>query len=126
MARRYHGRAAEYKIVRRACRVTCNVLNRSVVLGVGGRGLARITTIFFDLGGVCLSNGWDHDQRKVVAGDLGFDYEAFDSRHQQVADSLERGHLSLEDYLQRTIFYESRSFTKEDVVEAIQRQSTPF
>ena len=88
--------------------------------------MGAITTIFFDIGGVCLSNGWDHEQRQAVAAALGFDYESFDSRHRQVVDSLERGELTLEDYLSWTLFYEPRPFTREDVVQAIQQLSTPF
>jgi len=85
-----------------------------------------ITTIFFDIGGVCLSNGWDHEQRQALAQQLGFDYEAFDSRHRQVIDSLERGQLTLEEYLRWTLFYQPRAFSMEQVIHAIQQLSTPF
>lgn len=88
--------------------------------------MATITTVFFDLGGVCLSNGWDHEQRQVVARSLGIDYEAFDSRHRQVVDSLERGQLTLEEYLEWTMFYEPRPFTIEYVIGEMQQLSTPF
>ncbi len=85
-----------------------------------------ITTLFFDLGGVCLSNGWYHEQRQQVAKSFSFDYEAYDARHRQVVDSLERGQLSLDDYLQWTLFYESRSFTRDEVKQAIFDLSTPI
>lgn len=88
--------------------------------------MGPITTIFFDLGGVCLSNGWDHEQRQALARKLGFDYEPFDSRHRQVVDSLERGQLALDEYLKWTLFYEPRSFTVERVIDEIQQLSTPF
>jgi len=88
--------------------------------------MAEITTVFFDLGGVCLSNGWDHEQRQELARRFGFDYEAFDSRHRQVVDALERGQLTLDDYLQWTLFYEPRSFLPADVIQAIEQLSTPF
>jgi putative hydrolase of the HAD superfamily len=86
--------------------------------------MAKITSIFFDLGGVCLSNGWDHEQRQEVAASLGFDYEIFDSRHRQVVDALERGQLSLHDYLQWTLFYQPRSFSMAEVVAAMEDLST--
>ena len=57
---------------------------------------------------------------------FGFDYTAFDSRHRQVVDSLERGHLTLDDYLSWTVFYEPRSFTRAEIVQAIFDLSTPF
>src|SRR5690349_6047000 len=85
-----------------------------------------ITTLFFDIGGVCLSNGWDHEQRQEIAERFAFDYAAFDARHRQVVDSLERGHLTLEEYLTWTIFYENRTFTLEQIVSAIQALSTPI
>ena len=88
--------------------------------------MSTITTIFFDIGGVCLGNGWDHEQRQALAQQLGFDYPAFDSRHRQVIDSLERGQLTLEEYLRWTLFYEPRPFTVELVIDAIQQLSTPF
>lgn len=88
--------------------------------------MGTITTLFFDLGGVCLSNGWDHEQRQVVAKQFGFDYTAFDSRHRQVVDTLERGDLSLQEYLQWTLFYEPRAFSVDEIVSAIEQLSTPI
>lgn len=88
--------------------------------------MSAITTLFFDLGGVCLSNGWDHEQRQVIAKTFGFDYEAFDSRHRQVVDSLERGQQTLDEYLGWTLFYEQRPFTIEQVTESIHQLSTPI
>jgi putative hydrolase of the HAD superfamily len=88
--------------------------------------MGAITTIFFDIGGVCLSNGWDHEQRQVVARTFGFDYDTFDSRHRQVADTLERGQFTLDEYLQWTLFYEPRPFTPADIVAAIKQISTPI
>jgi putative hydrolase of the HAD superfamily len=88
--------------------------------------MSSITTLFFDLGGVCISNGWDHEQRQLVAQTFGFDYEAFDSRHRQVVDALERGQLTLDDYLKWTLFYEPRPFTPEEVIREMQQLSTPF
>jgi putative hydrolase of the HAD superfamily len=88
--------------------------------------MPNCTAIFFDLGGVCLSNGWDREQRRFVAEQFGFDYDTFDRRHRQVIDALERGQLSLHDYLQWTIFYEPRSFSIDDVTTALKQLSAPF
>lgn len=87
--------------------------------------MPTISTVFFDIGGVVLSNGWDHDQRRKTAEQLGFDHAAFDGRHLQVVDSLERGQLSLHDYLQWTLFYEPRPFGEDDIVRAIEDLSVP-
>ena len=88
--------------------------------------MSRITTLFFDLGGVCLSNGWDREQRRAVTEKYGFDYDTFDRRHRQVVDALERGQLTLHEYLQWTIFYEPRRFTIGDITTEIMQLSTPF
>ncbi len=88
--------------------------------------MSAITTLFFDLGGVCLSNGWDHEQRRVVTDKFGFDYDTFDRRHRQVVDALERGQLTLAEYLQWTIFYEPRPFTIDEITTEIMQLSTPF
>jgi putative hydrolase of the HAD superfamily len=88
--------------------------------------MSYITTLFFDIGGVCLSNGWDHEQRQLIAKQFNFDYPTFDARHRQVSDTLERGQLSLADYLQWTLFYEARDFTSAELTEAIKNLSTPI
>jgi putative hydrolase of the HAD superfamily len=85
-----------------------------------------ITTLFFDIGGVCLSNGWDHEQREMIAKEFNFDYAAFDARHRQVVDTLERGQIGLDDYLQWTLFYQERSFSSQELTEAIKQLSTPI
>ncbi len=87
--------------------------------------MPTISTIFFDLGGVVLSNGWDHDQRRRTAEQFGFDFAVFDGRHLQVVDALERGQLSFHDYFQWTLFYEPRHFSEDDIVRAIQELSLP-
>jgi putative hydrolase of the HAD superfamily len=88
--------------------------------------MSPITTLFFDIGGVCLSNGWDREQRRVVTDKYGFDYDAFDRRHRQVVDSLERGQITLHEYLQWTIFYEPRPFAIDDITAEIMQLSEPF
>lgn len=88
--------------------------------------MPAITTLFFDLGGVCLSNGWDREQRRVVVDRFGLDYDTFDRRHRQVIDALERGQITLDEYLRWTIFYEPRAFTSAEVTDAIMQLSTAF
>jgi len=75
--------------------------------------LAKITAIFWDVGGVLLSNGWDHIQRRRAFAQFGLDEVEFEDRHEMLVSSLERGKITFEDYLQRTVFYRSRSFTPE-------------
>lgn len=83
-----------------------------------------ITTVFFDVGGVLLTNGWDrHCRRRVVEHRFGLDYEEFRDRHDFVAHDFEIGALSLYDYLQRTVFYRTRAFSPEEFYAAMQAQS---
>jgi len=75
--------------------------------------LAQITAIFWDVGGVLLSNAWDRAQRERALEQFKLDEEEFDDRHAMVVSSFERGKISLDEYLDRTIFYRPRPFTRE-------------
>jgi putative hydrolase of the HAD superfamily len=84
-----------------------------------------ITTIFFDIGGVLLTDGWGHASRRAGAQKFGLDWEEYDDRHEKVAHAMETNRMSLEDYLTRTIFYRPRSFSREEFREFIFAQSQP-
>jgi putative hydrolase of the HAD superfamily len=73
--------------------------------------LAKISAIFWDVGGVLLSNAWDREQRQRTLKHFDLDEVEFDDRHEMLVSSLERGKISLQEYLERTIFYRPRSFT---------------
>jgi putative hydrolase of the HAD superfamily len=73
--------------------------------------LAKISAIFWDVGGVLLSNAWDHKQRQQTLKHFTLDEVEFESRHEMLVSSFERGKISLQEYLERTIFYRPRSFT---------------
>jgi putative hydrolase of the HAD superfamily len=88
--------------------------------------MAEITTLFWDNGGVILTNGWDRDARKLAVGTFHLDWEDFEDRHELVLDAFETGALTLDDYLKRTVFYRSRSFTPEDFKKFMFEQSQPF
>jgi putative hydrolase of the HAD superfamily len=76
--------------------------------------LPKITALFWDVGGVLLSNAWDHTQRKQALEHFGLDESEFDDRHDMVVSSFECGKIGLQEYLERTIFYRPRSFTPDD------------
>jgi putative hydrolase of the HAD superfamily len=73
-----------------------------------------ITTLFLDVGGVLLTNGWDHDQRQQAAAKFGLDYEEMSDRHHLTFDTYENGKLGLEEYLRRVVFYKDRSFSMDE------------
>src|SRR6266550_138113 len=88
--------------------------------------LPQITAIFWDVGGVLLSNAWDREQRRHALEHFKLDEAEFDDRHEMVVSSFERGKISLDEYLQRTIFYRKRPFTPADFREYMFSLSQPF
>lgn len=75
--------------------------------------MPQIKAIFWDVGGVLLTNAWDREQRERAMEQFKLDEEEFHDRHELVVSSLERGKISLDEYLQRTIFFRSRTFTQD-------------
>ena len=76
--------------------------------------MSTIRAIFWDVGGVLLTNAWDHTQRRAAFEHFHLDEEEFHSRHEMVVSSFERGKISLDEYLDRTVFYRSRPFTPDE------------
>jgi putative hydrolase of the HAD superfamily len=77
--------------------------------------VSTIRALFWDVGGVLLSNAWDHTQRAQALKhfQMEADEEEFHNRHEMVVSSFERGKLTLDDYLDRTVFYLPRPFSRE-------------
>ena len=84
-----------------------------------------ITTIFFDIGGVLLTDGWGHDSRRAAAERFGLDWDEYSERHEKVGHAIETNRMTLEHYLDRAIFYRPRPFTREEFREYIFAQSQP-
>jgi len=84
---------------------------------------ARITTLFTDIGGVLLTNGWDRQARKRAAEHFQLDPGELNDRHHLTYDTYESGKLSLDEYLRRIVFYEPRSFTVATFREFMLQQS---
>jgi putative hydrolase of the HAD superfamily len=72
-----------------------------------------IRSIFWDVGGVLLTNAWDRAQRMNTLEHFQLDEEEFHDRHEMVVSSFERGKITLDEYLDRTVFYHRRSFTRQ-------------
>ena len=70
-----------------------------------------VNRIFWDLGGVVLTNGWDREARQRAAARFGLDRDHFEDRHEQVVADFETGRMDLDTYLERTVLYESRAFS---------------
>ncbi len=85
-----------------------------------------ITTLFVDIGGVLLTNGWDRQARQRATETFGLQHSEMDERHHLTFDTYEEGKLSLDEYLARVIFYEPRSFTPQDFRDFMLAQSQPY
>ena len=72
----------------------------------------KITTLFLDIGGVLLSKGWGHDFRKLAAYKFNIDDSEMEERHNIMFVTYEEGKISLDEYLERVIFYKQRNFTQ--------------
>jgi putative hydrolase of the HAD superfamily len=86
----------------------------------------RFDVVLFDVGGVMLTNGWDHNERAVVLQQFNLDKAAFEARHPDPYDALERDTITMLDYLNATVFYEPRPFTPDDFISAMKVQSKPI
>jgi putative hydrolase of the HAD superfamily len=87
---------------------------------------SKITALFLDIGGVLLTNGWDHNMRARAAEKFGLDYAEMNERHHLTFDTYEEGKLGLDEYLNRVVFYEQRSFSPEEFKRFMYAQSQPF
>ncbi len=85
--------------------------------------MSEIRGLFWDLGGVLLTNGWDRAARWRAVEIFGLDREEFDSRHAEVDTPFELGRLGLDEYLDRVVFYQSRRFERASFKEFMFAQS---
>ena len=85
-----------------------------------------ISTLFLDIGGVLLTNGWDRKARRLAGETFGLDCEEMDERHHLTFDTYEEGKLSLDEYLDRIVFYEERPFTRDNFRTFMFAQSRAF
>jgi putative hydrolase of the HAD superfamily len=84
-----------------------------------------VTTLFLDVGGVMLSNGWGHESRRLAADVFNLDFSDMDERHHLIQVTYEEGKLTLGEYLKRVVFYRKRSFTPAQFREFMFAQTTP-
>ena len=88
--------------------------------------MSAIRALFWDVGGVLLTNAWDHTQRSEALKHFQLDEEEFQDRHEMVVSSFERGKITLDEYLDRTVFYRPRSFTREQFRDYMYSLSQPL
>ena len=83
----------------------------------------KITTLFLDIGGVLLTNGWGRGARRAAVTHFGLTMDEVDERHHLTFDTYESGKLTLDEYLNRIVFYEPRKFSKEEFTAFMFEQS---
>jgi len=88
--------------------------------------MTEVKTLFWDNGGVILTNGWDRGSREQAVEKFHLDWDDFEDRHELMLNSFECGHTSLDEYLQRTVFYRERPYKPEEFKQFMFEQSQPI
>jgi putative hydrolase of the HAD superfamily len=88
--------------------------------------LTGITTLFWDIGGVVLTNGWDRKARRQAAEAFDLDWDELQDRHDLSFPAFDTGHITLDQYLDRTLFYRPRLFTREEFTAFMFAQSQEY
>jgi putative hydrolase of the HAD superfamily len=86
----------------------------------------NITTIFWDIGGVVLTNGWDTAARERAAEKFGLDRDDYGQRHAMAITELETGQITLNEYLGQTVFCSPRAFSPQSFRDFMFEQSRPI
>jgi putative hydrolase of the HAD superfamily len=88
--------------------------------------LPEITTLFWDIGGVIMTNGWDTKARRRAAEVFHLDWEEFQDRHELSFPAFDSGLIGVDEYLNRTLFYRPRAFTREEFIAFMFAQSKEY
>jgi putative hydrolase of the HAD superfamily len=75
---------------------------------------SAIQLVLFDIGGVLGSNGWDREQRSAAIDRFSLETEDFQYRHEETVGAWEAGMISLDEYLDVTVFCSPRTFSREE------------
>jgi putative hydrolase of the HAD superfamily len=84
-----------------------------------------ITCLFVDIGGVLLTNGWDHQARRRAAHHFKLDWAEMQARH-ELNFEIQEDKISFREYLDRVIFWKKRPFTRAEFRQFMFAQSKPF
>ena len=91
-----------------------------------GGYVAQVSALFWDNGGVILTNGWDRGARQNAVNNFHLDWAEFEDRHELVLNAFETGKMTLDEYLRRTVFYRDRPFTIDQFKAFLFDQSQAF
>ncbi|HET6761771.1 MAG TPA: HAD-IA family hydrolase [Gemmatimonadaceae bacterium] len=87
--------------------------------------MTEIRHIFFDIGGVLGSNGWDREQRQRAVERFALNAEDFQWRHEEVIGEWEEGRMTLDEYLDIAVFHTERNFSRAEFIDFMHSQSVP-
>ena len=87
--------------------------------------MSEIRHVFFDIGGVLGTNGWDHEQRNRAVKQFNLNAEDFEWRHKEVVAEWEEGRIKIDEYLDLAVFHTERSFSREEFISFMYSQSVP-
>ena len=90
------------------------------------KNTTAITCLFLDIGGVLLTDGWDHHARRRAATNFKLEWAEMEGLHHLVFETYEEGKLSLEEYLARVVFHQKRPFTRAQFRRFMFAQSKPY
>jgi len=85
-----------------------------------------ITTLFVDIGGILLTNGWDHHARRRAAKHFKLNRAEMQNRHELNFEAHEQDKISFQEYLDRVVFWQKRAFTRAEFRRFMFAQSEPF
>lgn len=88
--------------------------------------MGKITTLFWDIGGVILTNGWDRSSRQEAAATFHLNWDEFEDRHDLAFPAFDAGLITLNEYLDRTLFYRPHPFTREEFTTFMFAQSKEY
>jgi putative hydrolase of the HAD superfamily len=88
--------------------------------------MTKVTALFCDIGGVLLTNAWGQESRRKAAEIYQLDWNEYEALHEPLLPPLEEGRISLDEYLDGTVFHRPRDFTKEEFRQFIFAQSQPY
>jgi putative hydrolase of the HAD superfamily len=87
--------------------------------------VSEIRHVFFDIGGVLGTNGWDHEQRNRAVKQFDLNAEDFGWRHKEVVAEWEEGRMKIDEYLDLAVFHTERRFSRDEFISFMYSQSVP-
>ena len=80
-------------------------------------------TLFLDIGGVLLTNGWDHESRQRASQHFGLSYNEINFPHEFIFSIYEIEKITLKEYLDTVVFTKPRNFTQKEFIEFMRGES---